>query len=188
MSKNKGNKSARSPNNEAIKKKGPHKYNAIYKMLCEKVKVLQITSQKLFEKNQRIKEHERIRNAELDERERLIAEREKKLNITEQDRSLKRSLKTDELFEYGGKQEYSEIMQQIRSIDTRKPQENLDVFDNQDEIWPVSTKDRQKSPDLIFNKYNETESGQNVFNMMRSLEPNEFSPAKSSDKNDKQVE
>lgn len=157
-------------------------------MLCEKVKVLQVTSQKLYEKNQRIKEYERKCNAQLQERERQISEREKKLNITEQDHSLKRSLKTDDLFDYGGKQEYSDIMQQIRSIDTRKPHENLDIFDNQDEIWPVSSKDKRKSPDLMFHKGNDNESGQNVFNMMKSLEPHEFSPEKLPEKNRHQVE
>lgn len=46
----KGNKTQRSPENTTHKKKGTNKLNAIYKQLCEKVKVLQTTSQKLFEK------------------------------------------------------------------------------------------------------------------------------------------
>lgn len=74
-SRSKGHKTTRSPANQH-KKKGPHSINTIYKLLCEKVKILVITSQKLFEKNQRIKEYERKKMAELEAREREIAARE----------------------------------------------------------------------------------------------------------------
>jgi flagellar capping protein FliD len=129
----KGNKTTRSPTGQT-KKKGQNKLNVIYKQLCEKIKVLQITSQNLYDKNTRIKEYEQKVRAELAEMQRRVEDRERKLQEKERqleqreqqaknqdpDQSLKRSLKTDDIFEYGGKNEYSEIIQQLRSIDTRK--------------------------------------------------------------------
>lgn len=163
--KSKGNKTARSPGNIKSKKKNGHKHHAIYNILCEKVKVLQITSQKLFEKNQRLKEYEKQMNAKFEERERQLLERENRLNLAEQDKSLKRSLKTDDLFDYGARQEYSEIMQQLKSIDTRKTPDDM-----VEDIWDI---ERPKSPNLL-TASNQNNSHRNNFNILRSLEPQDF--------------
>lgn len=55
--------------------------------------------------------------SEIEQRMKNIQEREQNLNI--KDQSLKRSLKTDEFFNEGTKNEYSDIIQELRSIDTR---------------------------------------------------------------------
>lgn len=71
--------------------------------------MLQTISQKLFEKSQRIKDYEKKRIAELDERELRIEENEKLLNKEHYDFNLIRSLKTEDLFNYAQNEEINTL-------------------------------------------------------------------------------
>ena len=155
--KSKGNKTARSPGRIAHHKKGAFKLNTIYKQLCEKVKILQATSQKLYEKSQRIKDYEQKCNAELDEREKQIKERERKIEQAESQQE--------------NKYEYTDIIQQLRNIDTKQTVDEIDIFDQPKEDWKNEMNQRI-SPNMYKNDI-DTEESQNKF-MLQSLEPNEL--------------
>ena len=161
-------KMGKSPTNR--KKSGAQKLNAIYKQLCEKVKVLQVTSQKLFDKNQKLKDYEQKCRQELERREQAVLEREKKLNMHEHDQSMKQSLKTEEFF--NARNEYSDIMQQLHNLDTRKGPQDVEMFDQNHEDPFMNTKSRMKSPDLFKNYLEEENLGSQM--MLKSLEPGDF--------------
>jgi hypothetical protein len=164
-----GNKTQRSSGTNGHKKKGTYKLNAIYKQLCEKVKVLQTTSQKLFDKNQRIKEYELKLKAELQARENIISKREQMVNQVEKEFTLRNNMKTDDIFPVNQntiKNEYNDIIQQLRSMDTQKHDDT--DFANQEDKWRPN--DRIRSIDLF---RNESIDDQHP-DLLKSLEPDEY--------------
>jgi hypothetical protein len=98
----------------SINKKGPPRLNTIYKQLWEKVKVLQIAGQKLFEKNQKLKEFERRKIFEFETREKAVAEREQKLGYTYVGHSAKPNTRSEEVFDYQANGENNEMVIAIR--------------------------------------------------------------------------
>ena len=86
----------------------------IYKQLWEKVKVLQIAGQKLFEKNQKLKEFERRKILEFETREKAVADRERKLGYSYAGHSAKPTIRSEEVFDYQANGENNEMVIVIR--------------------------------------------------------------------------
>lgn len=170
-----GHTSIRSPSSKQPKKKSTNKLNVVYKQLYDKIRVLQTIGEKLFEKSQRIKDYEHKRVAELDERERRLKEDEKRINIPDHEPNFKNSLKTEDLFDWSAKNEYNDIVHQLRSIDTRQNTNALEGFDQPEGNFPKTTRNIRSTTDLYRNDIvNIQNASQHL--MLKSLEPNEFSP------------
>ena len=162
--KSKGNKTARAPGRIKQKNKGVNKLKIIYKQLWEKLRLLQVTSEKVYQKSLRIKEYESKCKSELLERERRIEEREQQLGFDKIDSS-----------EQNKKEEFNDIIQHIRSIDTRKGMDDIDMFEQTDEQWKnerINQNHNKISPNLFRNEFDEEESQNQV--MIKSLEPDEL--------------
>lgn len=98
----------------SINKKGPPRLNTIYKQLWEKVKVLQIAGQKLFEKSQKFKDYEKQKVLELEAREKAVAERERRQGYTFTGYSARPNARSDEVFDYQAPGDNNDMVFDIR--------------------------------------------------------------------------
>lgn len=116
--------------------------------------------------NQRIKEYELKLKAELQSRENDLFKREQKLIETERDYNLK-SEEISYKNQNNIKNEYNDIVRQLRSMDTRK-HDDVEFISHED-TW--NPNNRIKSPDLFINGLIIDEQHPD---MLKSLEPDEF--------------
>lgn len=117
------------------KKKSQSKLNVIYKQLLEKVKVLQMASQTLYEKSQKYKEYKTKTEHELAEREQRIAFLENRYKVGQKSNQ---DLISHQAFNYNEdsddnaemEQDKAEIIKQLRNIDTTKAFSRFEMLDS----------------------------------------------------------
>lgn len=190
----KGNKTTKSPHSKH-QKKSSYKLNMIYKQLCERIKILQISSQELYEKHRKFKETKQKQEAEfakkeksLQEREQKLAEREAQLQHKERQLSMREhevtnnqnidmrhSLRSSDEFDFKASSDYNHIIQQLRSIDTKSPHGEMNMFNHPNDgklhARPVS-----QEPQDMYDEYHPDD--ESPLNLVKSLEKHEFSPGK----------
>lgn len=110
----KGHKTARSPANRAQAQRPASSRRDLQTAMCKTVRALQIAGQKLFEKNQKLKEYERAKALEFEAREKALAERERRLGYTYTAHNVRPHARSDDVFDYQAPGDSNDVVFVIR--------------------------------------------------------------------------